>query len=526
MSDSLKPMEMCEMGSIPLKDATWIADAVGTLHNGYAHIHPYIAVILCLAGTAMNAVTVVVFTRPSMLSPINAILCAVAICDILVMTSVLVFVYHFLISSAFRCDVEDYNRLWAYFLFAHSQCTVILHATSIWLTVLLAQIRVYTIKRATSGPTEAITAKATGFIALVTLFIVALVNIPNFMTFEIVEIDAELWLPCLISASEDAPLQTTSTILESGFNSTETPSFGKIFHVRASDEDCFLLKVAFWVNGLFFKVVPCALLTVSIIALLKIIRDVSQRRKSLALVMNKKRMPRDHTTPMLVAVLSIFLIAELPQGMLHVCNAIFSNETFYKTIYLPLGDLMDLLSLINSAVNFLIYCAMSRKFRNVFMQTFMACLPDPLYRKLLRDWPALGDLEVTRTKPSGVTDLTKSEQLALTSSHRVSTTSTLIQMNPKESTSKMYTNNLLSVADPLNRTRVSLGVHGSGSIARNSLEIHEICLVVPDRNSNKRQLNFFPNPIKAIRQLWESSTQTIQSSPQRRINLIHCETQY
>ncbi|RCN43208.1 hypothetical protein ANCCAN_10783 [Ancylostoma caninum] len=176
---------MCEMGAIPLRNAEWLADAVAVLHGAYAHIHPYMAVALCLAGTAMNAVTVVVLTRPSMLSPINAILCAVAICDILVMTSVLVFVYHFLISASFRCDPDDYDRMWAYFLFAHSQSTVILHATSIWLTVLLAQIRVYTIRRATTGPSEAITARATGGIALVTLCVVALVNIPNFMTFEV-----------------------------------------------------------------------------------------------------------------------------------------------------------------------------------------------------------------------------------------------------------------------------------------------------------------------------------------------------
>lgn len=51
--------------------------------------------------------------------------------------------------------------------------------------MLLAQIRVYTIRRATAGPAEAITARATGGIALVTLCVVALVNIPNFMTFEV-----------------------------------------------------------------------------------------------------------------------------------------------------------------------------------------------------------------------------------------------------------------------------------------------------------------------------------------------------
>ncbi|KAK6757051.1 hypothetical protein RB195_015093 [Necator americanus] len=513
-------MAMCEMGAIPLTDAEWLEDAVAALHGAYAHIHPYMAVALCLAGTAMNAVTVVVLTRPSMLSPINAILCAVAICDILVMTSVLVFVYHFLISSNFRCDPGDYDRTWAYFLFAHSQSTVILHATSIWLTVLLAQIRVYTIKRATAGPSEAITARATGGVALITLCVVALVNIPNFMTFEIVEIDAELWLPCLKNGGvlDDV----TMTVAELATNSTQRSSFGKIFHVRASENDCELLKVAFWTNGILFKVVPCMLLTVSIIALLKIIKDVADRRKSLAQVMNKKRMPRDHTTPMLVAVLSIFLVAELPQGMLHVCNAIYSNETFYKKIYIPLGDLMDLLSLLNSAVNFLIYCAMSRKFRSVFIQTFLACLPDPLYRKFLKDWPGLAQMELSRHKPSGFTDLTKSEQLALTS-HRVSATSMLIHASSRESTSKMYTGNLLAVDAPPSRVSVDAR-QGTDLMARDSLEIHEIRLVVPD--INKPPSIHLPNPISTLRRLWESAGHTIESSPQRRINLIQCETQY
>ncbi|KJH50941.1 hypothetical protein DICVIV_02902 [Dictyocaulus viviparus] len=467
-------------------------------------------------GTAMNAVTVVVLTRPSMLSPINAILCAVAICDILVMTSVLVFVYHFLISATFRCDETDYNKLWAYFLFVHSQ-----------FTVLLAQIRVYTIKRATSGPTEAITAKSTGFIAFVTLCIVTLVNVPNFMTFEIVEIDAEQWLPCLISVSDDTVHDTTSSVSELTNNSTQQSLFGKIYHVRASDEDCFLLKVAFWTNGIFFKVIPCSLLTVSIIALLKIIRDVSHRRKTLAQVMNKKRMPRDHTTPMLVAVLSIFLIAEFPQGLLHVCNAIYSNETFYQKIYLPLGDLMDLLSLLNSAVNFIIYCAMSRKFRNVFIQTFVSCLPDPIHRKLVRDWTALADVEISHRKPSAFTDVTKTEQLALTSSNRVSSTSMLIQTNANECTSKMYTGNLLSV-EQSPRSRIDSDTKQADHKGRNSLIVHEIRLVVPERNSNKSSSDHYASPIATIRRLWRftKGPQTIETSPQRRINLIHCETQY
>lgn len=84
----------------------------------------------------------------------------------------------------------------------------------------------------------------------------------------------------------------------------------------------------------------------------------------------RRRVPKDHTTPMLAAVLLIFLLAELPQGLMLVLTGIFSSETFNKRIYMPMGDFMDLLSLLNSAIGFLIYVCMSRKFRSVFLQLF------------------------------------------------------------------------------------------------------------------------------------------------------------
>lgn len=46
----------------------------------------------------------------------------------------------------------------------------------------------------------------------------------------------------------------------------------------------------------------------------------------------RKKVPKDHTTPMLTAILSIFLIAELPQGIMLVLNGIFSSETFHKKV--------------------------------------------------------------------------------------------------------------------------------------------------------------------------------------------------
>lgn len=46
----------------------------------------------------------------------------------------------------------------------------------------------------------------------------------------------------------------------------------------------------------------------------------------------RKKVPKDHTTPMLTAILSIFLIAELPQGVLLVLNGIFSSDIFLKKV--------------------------------------------------------------------------------------------------------------------------------------------------------------------------------------------------
>ena len=88
-----------------------------------------------ILGTLMNIITVIVLTRPQMISPVNVILCAVALCDISVMSSYFIFVVHFLLSAANRCEPSDYSYLWAWFTMFHAHSSVIFHATSIWLTV-------------------------------------------------------------------------------------------------------------------------------------------------------------------------------------------------------------------------------------------------------------------------------------------------------------------------------------------------------------------------------------------------------
>ena len=53
------------------------------------------------------------------------------------------------------------------------------------------------------------------------------------------------------------------------------------------------------------------------------------------------------------------------QGILGFIAALLPNE-FFIECYTPLGDLMDILALLNCSINFLLYCLMSRQFRLTF----------------------------------------------------------------------------------------------------------------------------------------------------------------
>ncbi|KAH3789830.1 hypothetical protein DPMN_168019 [Dreissena polymorpha] len=77
------------------------------------------------------------------------------------------------------------------------------------------------------------------------------------------------------------------------------------------------------------------------------------------------------TTAMLLVVVILFLIVELPHGILKLLM-IFMHE-LHDEVYNPLGDILDIASLLNNGVNFVLYCSMSKEFRDTFLATFCKC---------------------------------------------------------------------------------------------------------------------------------------------------------
>lgn len=78
----------------------------------------------------------------------------------------------------------------------------------------------------------------------------------------------------------------------------------------------------------------------------------------------------NRTTAMLVAVVLTFVATELPPGVIALWSG-FDSKIF-DDIYVPLGDVWDILVLVNSSVNFVLYCTMSRQFRRTFNKMFAA----------------------------------------------------------------------------------------------------------------------------------------------------------
>ena len=60
---------------------------------------------------------------------------------------------------------------------------------------------------------------------------------------------------------------------------------------------------------------------------------------------------------MLVAVVLCFVVVELPQGLLAFLSGI--DRRIFDDVYVPLGDVWDAAVIVNSAVNFILYCTMN-----------------------------------------------------------------------------------------------------------------------------------------------------------------------
>ena len=131
-------------------------------------------------------------------------------------------------------------------------------------------------------------------------------------------------------------------------------------------------RTLWWIYGISMKVVPSVLLSILSAAIIHTVRQAHKRRINILGTQESRQRSNIETnqlTYMLVSIMALFVLTQLPHGVLLMISGL--DVHFFYSVYSKTGDFLDLLSLINSSMIFVIYCTMSKKFRITFYMKFV-----------------------------------------------------------------------------------------------------------------------------------------------------------
>ncbi|XP_067943346.1 G-protein coupled receptor dmsr-1-like [Watersipora subatra] len=313
------------------------------ISNNYAPIHGYLSLLVCIIGSVFNLVTIFIFRNKQMVSPINRLLLAIAAVNLLIMLSYIPFaLLFFIIYGQEESQKRNTYSAICYLLF-HVLWTNTFHSTSVWLTLSVALFRfIHLTLRDGKNRCDLSKANLTIFLSIVGAI---LINIPQTLVYSIKRYDDEE--------------KNTSWY----YLSTDNDKYGDHANINL---------VQFALLALLVKITPCILLVVLSIILIRIIHSAHrkytamQRRRPSSIKYttspNEERRQRqtNQTTQMLIAIILVFVVIELPQGILFVLSGLLVD--FFDDIYWPLGNFWDLLTIIGCCINFFLYCRMSSQF--------------------------------------------------------------------------------------------------------------------------------------------------------------------
>ncbi|KAL4221404.1 G-protein coupled receptor [Mactra antiquata] len=335
------------------------SDTLDAFSVWYSQWHGYVSLIICAVGIPLNVINIIVLTRKKMQTPINCILTWLALADMVTMASYVPFAYHF------YCHFPSYSRLsaeknssgWMNYLLVHLNLSATAHTVSIWLAVTLAVLRHHHINSPAKGGLTRMRRLIRARLLILIVFSVSVV----------------LMIPSYLSHSlEEIRFHDNST----GYIFEDWALGSR--HVKP------IKLIALITYSLLAKLVPCVLIIIYGGMLLRTLNITMRNRRRMSsngvIAGLHGNHDRSRTTVMLLVVIVLFLLTELPQGILIMC-CVFIKD-FFENIYIPLGDTMDIIALINNSINFVLYCTMSQEFRRTFINLFCTfSLPKILHRK-------------------------------------------------------------------------------------------------------------------------------------------------
>uniref|UniRef100_A0A915KCQ3 G-protein coupled receptors family 1 profile domain-containing protein n=1 Tax=Romanomermis culicivorax TaxID=13658 RepID=A0A915KCQ3_ROMCU len=342
-------------------------------YENFRTTHKRLCLFLCFIGIFMNAMTMLILTRPAMRSIPNCLLTMISAvfnsvlllgCDFTLMVSYQIYLIRASQLIHYDCPADEFSFAWAIFTIIHVNLSVLSKAASMWLSVLLAVYRFLLLKS-----TENMGTPFHDLQKNIKLTICALLG-------------SILLLASPIFVSNDID---SKPVPQSALGLCPN---GTIFHELAVHPftmayDCFLFKYNFWTVGLVFKFLPSLLLANFLTKIVHFMYKNERKRANkfrrtshhlekyengAAATTNNRNKITQRTTKLLILILSSTLICELPCAFSTIFAGFKSN--FNVFVYRNLGDVFETLSLLNGLVTFPLYCFMSSGFRKTFSDTF------------------------------------------------------------------------------------------------------------------------------------------------------------
>ncbi|CDI96973.1 dro:myosuppressin receptor [Echinococcus multilocularis] len=347
--------------------------------RSYDIVHIPLSLTICVCGVLANAINVVVLNQPGMQSSTNLLVAALSIGEGTVMAIYIFYVTMYRIDQKLELGM---SKPYAYTLFTLVYAQNLFHAFASWMIVFLTAFRLAFMRAGVAAlHTCSYNRAKIGILANV-----------------------------VISLILSAPFLFAHQVVKDSTHSVNDTITFKLDFVSSYSLTTLLLVT----TGVFMKVLPIVLSTIFTALLIRTLLKSQKRRIRLQ---NEKteteqrfiaiqteqpnndnnaknfkrpstRRSNDHdsnsrniyqTTNIMIALTVLYIITYLPQAIMLLLLIIYGT-CFEVMVYEKLGDFMDLLTLLCYSGNFLLYCALSSKFRETCLHLIHSLLLPRKYR--------------------------------------------------------------------------------------------------------------------------------------------------
>ncbi|XP_050098649.1 sex peptide receptor [Anopheles aquasalis] len=315
-------------------------------------LYGYCIPALLLITLTANSLIVIVLSKRSMASPTNFVLMAMALCDlftVLFPAPGLLYMYTFgnhykPLSPPLACYI--WNAL-------NEILPAMCHTASVWLTLALAVQRYIYVCHAPTARTWCTIPRVKSAIAYICIAAFLHQSTRFFdKSYSLITIE---WNGNIVDVCH---IETAEWV-----------------HEYISEDFYYTFYFSFRI--LFVHLAPCASLVGLNVLLFRAMKQ-AQRTRDRLFKDNKKRESKrlrdsNCTTLMLIVVVTVFLIVEIPLGVITALHIL--SSLIYEFLDYYIANLFILFAnfflIVSYPINFAIYCGMSRQFRETFKEIFI-----------------------------------------------------------------------------------------------------------------------------------------------------------